>query len=204
MKLHFRSAGLIFFVLLSACGSDEVQSDAISQVAPSATVAGIRAPAPTQMPSSCFEDAEGFEVAYDGTVVDNAGSKLVPLTLTSRADQIAASNEDFCGKWASEDEQNSNKFRYVFRTNPACVRRALPGDFVYLGMDPEAERNAEFMEAFVDCREPTEPENRIEPTFGEEPDPPENPKTPLATSNGSQKITQSTGEALDETVVVID
>lgn len=148
MKPLHALSGTALILMLCACGPDEVQSGTLQ------TKAALQpGPAPSAH-SSCFSDAEGLRLIEGGALVDATGLKLFPLPLFNKVDIIAASSEDFCGKWASQAQSESNMFQYVFRTNENCIRRALPGDFVHLGVDMEDEATEGFVTRFVACQKP--------------------------------------------------
>lgn len=149
-----RLRGAVLVVMLCGCGPDDYQvgPTAATPIGGSRTVAAV--PASVSPASACFSEAKGFETKEDGTVTDSTGMKLTPLPLSGEADEIAASSEDFCGKWANDAQLKASAFQYVFKTNADCARRALGGDFVQLGFGPDSEGVAEFVRGFVACEEP--------------------------------------------------
>lgn len=166
-------AAMVPICLLSACGPDGYQANGSLPTTNLESQEGAVLSAPPPFYSACFSNAAGLQMNEDGTVVDDAGAKLSPLPLTSEADAIAASSEDFCGKWANDDQLSSKAFQYIFMTNGSCVRRDLPGDFVHLGIDIESEETDEFVRDFVACVE-TAAAATIAETSGERPS--ENPE----------------------------
>ena len=143
----------LVLLALCACGPDETQSS------PAVAMSGADSePAPAQVSVSpvvdpCFDDADGFQVNHDGSIVDASGQRLIRMPLTSEADDLAASSKDFCGKWSSETQLDTGSYHYVFRTNADCPRRALPGQFVHLGFNADSVAPLEFVRNFVTCDE---------------------------------------------------